>query len=188
MVNFRRKSGRRKSNFKPALLHQFHFAADRWRWTGTNASRYCSVMTYEQGTYFADGLSHVRVGYFSNPAITHQGVATGDVADGDNARTLSNIRAVVAGYRTAPAQVFWFRSVALDDRVMLRWADPTQCGFSSPTVLVHRSTTSYPATTGQGTFVYQGPAQSFLDNTVLSGQPNYYTIWASQDGSTFVEP
>ncbi len=42
MVNFRRKSGRRKSNFKPALLHQFHFAADNnltAAWRAVQANR-----------------------------------------------------------------------------------------------------------------------------------------------------
>ena len=37
--------------------------------------------------------------YFSNPGITYQGDATGDAADGDNARTLREIRTVIAGYR-----------------------------------------------------------------------------------------
>ncbi|MCE5200209.1 MAG: M12 family metallo-peptidase [Armatimonadota bacterium] len=73
-----------------------------WRWVGSNGSRYCSVMTYEGGTYFADGQTHTRVAYFSNPSIYHQNAATGDVNDGDNARTLRETKAVIAAYRTAP--------------------------------------------------------------------------------------
>lgn len=159
-----------------------------WRWTGTNGSRYCSVMTYEAGTYFADGLSHTRVGWFSSPSTTYQGAATGDAADGDNARCLSNVRTVVAAYRTAASTNFWCRAVALNDRVLLRWEDPLDCGFSNPTVLIRYGLTNYPAATNQGTFVYQGTNQSFLHTNVVSGQPHYYTIWATHDGTTFIEP
>ncbi len=70
-----------------------------WRWTGTDNGKYCSVMTYESGTYFADGISHSRVPYFSNPSITDHGVATGDAVNGDNARTIRETKAVVAAYR-----------------------------------------------------------------------------------------
>lgn len=70
-----------------------------WRWIGTNSGKYCSIMTYEEGEYFSDGQTHTRVAYFSNPDILHQGVATGDAADGDNARTLREIKHVIASYR-----------------------------------------------------------------------------------------
>jgi hypothetical protein len=63
-----------------------------WRWIGNDSGKYCSVMSYEE-----DGYS--RVGYFSNPNILYQGVPTGDAADGDNARTIREIKQVVAGYR-----------------------------------------------------------------------------------------
>lgn len=65
-----------------------------WRWIGTNSSKYCSVMSYEEDNYD-------RVAYFSDPDTLYQGVATGDYADGDNARTLREIKDVIAGYRTS---------------------------------------------------------------------------------------
>jgi hypothetical protein len=77
----------------------FSFSAG-WRWTGTDNGKYCSVMTYESGSYFADGITHTRVGYFSNPSIMYKGVATGDATNADNARTLRLIKSVIAGYRT----------------------------------------------------------------------------------------
>jgi len=70
-----------------------------WRWVGNDSRRYCSVMTYPSGSYFPDGMTHARVEYFSNPGINYQGVATGHAVDGDNARTLREIRHVVAAYR-----------------------------------------------------------------------------------------
>lgn len=76
----------------------FNYSAG-WRWTGTNNGKYCSVMTYEGGQYFADGVAHTRVGYFSSPSISYMGVPTGHATDGDNARTLREIKHVIAAYR-----------------------------------------------------------------------------------------
>lgn len=73
-----------------------------WRWTGSNSSHYCSIMTYEAGTYFADGISHTRVAYFSSPALRHLGALTGDAADADNARTLRESKGLIAMYRSMP--------------------------------------------------------------------------------------
>lgn len=77
-----------------------------WRWTGTNNGKFCSVMTYESGSYFPDGISHTRVPYFSNPSVSHEGTSTGHATDGDNARSLKAVKHYVAAYRTptlAPA-------------------------------------------------------------------------------------
>lgn len=74
-----------------------------WRWTGTNNNNYCSVMTYEAGTYFEDGITRTRVAHFSNPAILHLGAATGNAVDGDNARTIRESKGAVAAYRSLPA-------------------------------------------------------------------------------------
>jgi hypothetical protein len=74
-----------------------------WRWVGTDNRRYCSVMSYEQGSYFADGMTHTRVPYFSNPSLTYMGAATGEAANGDNARTVRETKSVIAAYRQAQA-------------------------------------------------------------------------------------
>jgi hypothetical protein len=66
-----------------------------WHWIGNDSGKYCSVMSYEDGGYST-------VAYFSNPSILYKGVATGDAADGDNARTIREIKGVVAGYRNSP--------------------------------------------------------------------------------------
>ncbi len=70
-----------------------------WRWTGDNNGKYCSVMSYTSGSYFPDGIDHIPVAYFSNPNVLYKGVATGDSANGDNARTIREIKSVVANYR-----------------------------------------------------------------------------------------
>ena len=71
-----------------------------WRWVGT--SRYCTVMTYESGIYFPDGQTHTRVAYFSDPAVSYQGYAVGHTWNGNNARTIREIKSVIAGYRNSP--------------------------------------------------------------------------------------
>jgi len=74
-----------------------------WRWIGNDSGAYCSIMTYESGQYFNDGVTHSRVAYFSAPGISYQGVATGDAQDGDNARSVREIKHVMAAYRDAAA-------------------------------------------------------------------------------------
>ncbi len=72
-----------------------------WRWTGNDNGYYCSIMTYGSGQYFPDGIDHVEVPYFSNPDVSYQGVSTGHASNGDNARTLREVRHAIAAYRTA---------------------------------------------------------------------------------------
>ncbi len=69
------------------------------RWVGTNNGRYCSVMTYASGSYFADGFTHTQVAHFSNPSVLYQGVPTGDAVLADNARTIRETKEVIAAYR-----------------------------------------------------------------------------------------
>jgi hypothetical protein len=56
-------------------------------------------MTYENGSYFADGITNSRVAYFSDPAISLNGIPTGDATDGNNALTLRQVKHTVAAYR-----------------------------------------------------------------------------------------
>ena len=159
-----------------------------WRWTGTNGLRFCSVMAYAPGSYYSDGITHTQVGYFSSPTVSYAGTPTGDAADGDNARTLRATRALTAAYRDAIVSPFWFKAIPLDNRVMLRWENPVDCGFSSPSVLVRSATAAYPTNVSQGSLVYQGAARQFVHSNLTPSQPLYYTIWLSDDGSNFVEP
>ncbi len=77
----------------------FPYAAG-WRWVGSGGGRHASVMTYESGGFYDDGITHFRVPHFSNPEVTYQGVATGHPLDGDNARTIRNVKHAVAAYRS----------------------------------------------------------------------------------------
>ena len=69
-----------------------------WYFTGTNSTKYCTIMAYNSDGY---GNIYVEAPNFSSPLISYQGTLTGDAADGDNARTLRETMDVVAAYRTA---------------------------------------------------------------------------------------
>ena len=71
--------------------------ATGWRWTGDDDMGYVSVMTYTEGD--------TRVDLFSNPEVLHQGTPTGSYdeenlyAPADNARSMNEIKHVIASYR-----------------------------------------------------------------------------------------
>jgi hypothetical protein len=68
-----------------------------WRWLGSDGLRYCSIMSYQE-TW--SGASVTQVPYFSNPSVSYKGAPTGDAVNGDNSRTIREIKQVIAGYRT----------------------------------------------------------------------------------------
>jgi len=78
----------------------FYFSSG---WRGTiSSNNVCTVMTYEGGDYFADGVTHYRIPYFSSPDITVDGVQIGDPVLADNTYTLKLTKTAVANYRNAP--------------------------------------------------------------------------------------
>ncbi len=89
-----------------------------WRWTGTDNGKYCSVMSYTSGDSFPDGINHTQVAYFSNPNVLYKEVATGDSVNGDNARTIREIKSVIANYRKSVSSAY------ID--IGLRYYDGTQ--------------------------------------------------------------
>ena len=95
----------------------FGYCAAGWHWHPTpEAKGYCSLMSYTTGSNYdgvdddgnpstnpnaeTDGLSHTRVGVFSDPNITHRGEATGDTLYGNNAKVLRALKSIYAAYRT----------------------------------------------------------------------------------------
>ncbi len=70
-----------------------------WRWRGNDGSYYCSVMSYQSGHFYEDGINHLRLPMFSNPGISCAGIQAGHPEDGDNARTILETRNAIANYR-----------------------------------------------------------------------------------------
>jgi PKD repeat protein len=90
-------------NFQPGP-GLFSYSAG-WRWIESSQNRYCTIMTYTSGSYFPDGYTHVRVPYISNPSVYYQGYSTGDPVDGDNARTLREVKDYISDYRNPVQQL-----------------------------------------------------------------------------------
>lgn len=119
-----------------------------WRWVGDNAQRYCSIMSYEQGSYYADGLTHARVAHFSHPGILHQGQPSGDAVDGDSARNLRTTKHTIAAYRAMVVPTATATGQPLTPTptfTLSPTASPTATPSSTPTAtptVTHTSTTT----------------------------------------------
>ena len=68
-----------------------------WRWIGSDSLKYCSIMSYQDSF---GGVTPTQVEYFSNPNVNYKGTPTGHAANGDNARTLQEIKTVISNYRS----------------------------------------------------------------------------------------
>jgi len=171
-----------------------------WRWTSPSGITYCSVMTSPEGKYFADGKSSIRVPYFSNPDIQYQGIPVGNAVDADNARTLREMKSIVARYRsdcskcippTTQATAFTSSSIT-DNSMTLNW---TRGSGNSVLVVALRgnavphipsSETAYTANnafgsgaiTGIGNYVvYNGTGTSVNLSALSSGTTYHYAIY-----------
>jgi hypothetical protein len=114
-------------------------------WRGTtlvNNHKYCSIMTYEPGSLFPDGVSHTRIPYFSSPDITFEGVPLGKAGEEDNTLTVRRTKRAVALYsdyfRPALAQL------------------TTDAGMLAPAF--DPSVTDYELTTSNERIVFSGTA------------------------------
>jgi hypothetical protein len=82
---------------QPWEFNDFRLYSAGWQWDDSLSSSdgYCSVMTYED----FGSKTYERVAHFSNPDIDYNGNATGHVANGDNARTIYEMKQIYADYR-----------------------------------------------------------------------------------------
>jgi uncharacterized protein (TIGR02145 family) len=194
-------------NFQPGNDTLFPYSAG-WRWTGNDSGKYCSVMCYEDGQYFPDGISHTRVAYFSNPGIQYQGVATGHADSGDNARTIREIKSVIANYREGccpTVQASGFTSSSISDTTMtIGW---TRGNGSSVLVVAKESSavnacpvfgTTYVANTsfGSGTQIgignyvlYNGTGTSVNIKKLKVGTTYHFAIYEYKtDNKCYLSP
>jgi len=89
-----------EQNVQPGPNYDLAMYTSGWRGI-VSGQRVCSVMTYEDGIYFDDGLTHIRIPYFSSPLIVLEGTMIGSPFLMDNARILRETKNVTAGYRTS---------------------------------------------------------------------------------------
>ena len=69
-------------------------------WRGVTAlhTPYSTIMTYEDGSYFADGETRPRILYFSSPDIQFEGTPIGHSTKGNNVLTLKQTKQVTSVY------------------------------------------------------------------------------------------
>ena len=80
---------------------------------------------------------------------------------------------------------FSLRAVALTNSVTIRWPDPMTTGFSNRTVDLRFDAATYPEVSTSGVSLYSGTNRVFVHTNLTSGVTNYYTLFLSQDGSSF---
>ncbi|MCL1827121.1 MAG: choice-of-anchor D domain-containing protein [Candidatus Cloacimonetes bacterium] len=91
-------------NVQPGPNYSLGLYSSGWRgYVGGVMS--CTIMTYEQGTYFSDGINATRLPYLSSPLITVDGAVIGDATLYDNARVIRESKVVTSNYRVGPEPV-----------------------------------------------------------------------------------
>ncbi len=112
-------------------------------------------------TYFYTAFAYDNSGNF----------ASGAVADGTPFDTVP------------PGSVINFTVTAGNGQNALNWTNPNDADFAD--VQIQRSTTGFPATPGQGTTIYTGTAQTYLDSGLVNGTTYFYTIFAHDTSGNF---
>ena len=101
------------------------------------------------------------------------------ISDGRNP-TVSHSVSITVTIPNAPIQSFVAES--RPESALLSWINPGTSNFSS--ALIRRSTSSYPLEPTEGTEVYSGSNQSFLDTGLVEGTQYYYSAWALNNSGT----
>ncbi|WP_305908854.1 reprolysin-like metallopeptidase [Methylomarinum sp. Ch1-1] len=142
----------------------------------------------------------VRVGHFSNPNVIYNGEYTGTSAD-DNARSMSNTKAIVAAFRgsvdtstpTAPSNLT--ASALSDTEIVINWADNSnnETGFRlersadsvnwAEVAVVDSNVSSFTDNGLVAETTYQYRARAYNSN----GNSNYSNIGSATTDATVVE-
>lgn len=163
-------------------------------WLNRSASATCGLSSDLTNTVGVLNVGETEQVVFADmPVITNAGVYTFRVflnSDCDppvrEIRMDNNQRTQV--YTNRIYDSFWFNAVPLTNSVYLRWAHPTNVGMQSSQVLLRWSDTAYPATTNDGTTIYNGTNQSYHHTGLTPLVPHYYSIWLTHDGAVWYEP
>lgn len=165
-----------------------------WRWAESSGVEYCTVMTSPDGKYFPDGIDAIRIPYFSSPDIQFQGMPIGDVVEADNARTLREMKHVVASYRsrcsncTPPTvQANSFKaSLISGNSMVIDWKRGNGnsvlvvASQGNPYPIVPENGKGYPcgSNIGNGNYVvYNGIGTSGLITGLTSGTTYHFSIY-----------
>ena len=117
-----------------------------WRFLGNANKYYCSLMAYESGTYWPDGIGSVRISFFSSPLFTHQDQTIGNQVSADNARSLKAMKQIVSRYRDENTLQYCSASGSNASTLNLAITNINLNGLTNPSVWKSFSDFSYKST------------------------------------------
>ena len=132
---------------------------------------YTNIVPSEQ----SDGYATIFVGKNNTKKSIMRCSASPISPDSDN----------VYQWKLSPASSM--QAVVLDSGVSLAWSNPKNNPNYLETVIV-RKENSIPKTVTDGTEVYRGTDESFLDDTITKGKAYYYAAFALDKDSNAAEP
>ena len=91
----------RDQNFQGGPNFDLGNYSSGWRGSILDIMR-TTVMSYDSGQYYTDGINAYRIPYFSSPLINLYGTMIGNAALADNARLLRETKGVTSNYRNRP--------------------------------------------------------------------------------------
>ena len=146
--------------------------------TGTSEVAYGLTTSYGQNSSSESGsaTNHLTTlsGLVANTTY-HFRISATD-SSGNSTTSIDAVFTTLAD-TVAPANPTNVSAVTSTSDITLAWTNPPDGDFTSITIV--RKTGSAPTAIGDGTSVYVGSGQTFVDATVSSGVLYYYTLFAS---------
>lgn len=130
-----------------------------WRWDADNDLPRASILTYGGSGAFDDGVPHYHIYYFSNPNITYLGTPIGDLINGDNARTIREMKDIIGAY---------------SDNLI-----GCSGGYQWPL-----NTTYTPSTTTQLTYAY---TLYYTKHNVIAGNTYFWSLCPDDGGESSID-
>ncbi|MDR0728631.1 MAG: M12 family metallo-peptidase [Prevotellaceae bacterium] len=161
-----------EQNFQPGP-GLFSYSAG-WRGVTTQGTSYSTVMTYESGTYFTDGITRPRIYYFSSPDIRFADTPLGPSAKANNVLTLKRTKHVTSRYGENLPDLM-LQSLSVKPGALMPTFSPTVSNYtvnvaSSVTSVTVSATTNDPAANVSGIGLKSlEPGINILSVTVTNG-------------------
>ena len=145
-----------------------------WDYFGTNQRLHQSNGKYDEIAIAARAWTpaEARDLYHTGYPLRYEEVVVG-VGDTMDVENLSEQE---QGYIYLPVTGFTASPEAAPQQITLEWTNPADPLFME--VMIRRSETAFPPSTGSGVLVYQGPLETFVDEGLDPAKTYYYSIFA----------
>jgi hypothetical protein len=117
-----------------------------WRFQGNNNTYYTSLMAYNSGSSWPDGISSTNISYFSTPLLLFQGQPIGNAVSGDNSRSLKATKHVVSKYRDETTLLYCAASANNASNLNLSISNLSLNGLTNPSTWASFNDFSYKRT------------------------------------------